>query len=446
MNDASFQNSPFDAFARTLLAWRKDLCLTPFHVPKQSSLGALYITTVRKAKNYFMTSEERHEARYKRRRAERERRKQARSDSIGYLSDVFSFNNLYKAGKQSCNGVRWKNSTQRFEHHLFSTTAHNRRLIMEKTWKPYNYVHFTVTERGKTRPIDAPRIQDRQVHKVYAQKVLYPIYQHDMIWNNGASLPGKGFQFAKDELKKDLRYHFARYGRDGKVILMDCKQFFPSASHQTIYDRHKRLIRNTDIRKIGDDIISATPGDRGVPLGVEPSQMEMIAYPSPLDNYIKCQLSLKCAGHYMDDYYIIVPPDRDAKEILSLIVDKAEKIGLTISKTKTYISNLMKPFRYCKAKYFLTETGKVIMGGNRESVKRARRKIKAFYSRVQNGEMSYEDLWTSVNGTLGYFEGYNNHTKILKLRRLFYAIYGFSPEHIETFREMERLNSAIHCT
>ncbi len=37
---------PFDAFARTLLAWREDMCLIPFHVPRQSSLGALYITTV----------------------------------------------------------------------------------------------------------------------------------------------------------------------------------------------------------------------------------------------------------------------------------------------------------------------------------------------------------------------------------------------------------------
>lgn len=395
-----------------------------------------------------MTSNERREARYQRRKAERERRKQDRSNKIGNISEVFAYSTLYRAGKECCTGVRWKNSVQRFEQHLFSGTARRRKLLLDGKWEPCQYVHFTINERGKTRPIDAPRIQDRQIHKVYTQKVLLPLYLPDMIWNNGASLRGKGFHFSKNELKKDLRYHFARYGREGQIILMDCKQFFPSASHRTIYKRHNKLIYDSQLRKLGDDIVKSTPGDFGMPLGVEPSQAEMIALPSPMDNYIKCQLSLKCAGHYMDDYYIIVPPDMDAKEILRKVIEKSKELEITISEKKTVIAPLTKPFRYCKAKYRLTETGRVIIGGNKGSVKRARRKIKAFYEKVQNGEMSYEDLWTSVNGMLAYLESYDNHQRVLHLRRLFFAIYGFSPEHIENFRlkEMEKQNNAIHCS
>lgn len=425
---------PFDAFARTLLAWREDMCLIPFHVPRQSSLGALYITTVRKA-NKPMNSEERREARYQRRKARREKKKAERSEAVGGLADVFTFNNLYTAGKKCCNGVRWKNSTQRFELHLFSGTARRRKLLLSFQWKPCDYVHFTISERGKTRPIDAPRIQDRQIHKVYTQKVLLPLYLPDMIWNNGASLPGKGFQFSKELLKNELRYHFRRHGRDGYIILLDFKQFFPSALHSTIYARHDRLMFNDDVRRIGDDIVRTVPGDRGLPLGVEPSQAEMIAFPSPLDNYIKCQLSIKCAGHYMDDYYVVVPPDRDPHEILRLIISKAESIGLTVSKEKTRIVPLTKPFRYCKAKYTLTETGRVVVNGNRDGIKRARRKLKAFRAKIDNGEMTYEDLWTSVNAMLAYFGNYDDHMRVLKLRRLFYAIFGFSPEHIENFRK-----------
>ena len=185
---------------------------------------------------------------------------------------------------------------------------------------------------------------------------------------------------------------------------------------------------------------------KGLPLGVEPSQAEMIAFPSALDNYIKCQLSIKCAGHYMDDYYVIVPPDRDPKEIMQLIVAKAESLRLTISQSKTRIIPLTKSFKYCKAKYTLTETGKVIVNGNRDGIKRARRKIKAFYHKIQNGEMSYEDLWTSVNGILAYFGSYNDHGRILRLRRLFYAIFGFSPERIENFRERGNKGNEIHCS
>lgn len=387
----------------------------------------------------------RRSGRYERRKAKREANRLQRSLDVGGLSEVFTYHDLYSAGKQCCNAVRWKNSTQRFELHLFSGTARRRRLILEHKWEPAAYVHFMISERGKTRPIDAPRIQDRQVHKVFTQKVLLPLCLPSMIWNNGASLPGKGFEFSKQELRKDLRYHFRRYGRDGHVILLDFKQFFPSVSHEMIFRRHKQLLHNKDLRALGDSIVNTVPGGAGLPLGVEPSQAEMIAFPSALDNYIKCQLSIQCAGHYMDDYYVIVPPDRDPKEIMNLVVAKAESLRLTISRSKSRIVPLTRPFRYCKAKYHLTETGKVIVNGNRDGVKRARRKIKAFYKKIQNGEMSYEDLWTSVNGMLAYFESYNDHNRVLRLRRLFYTIFGFSPERIENFRE-RGIKGEIHCS
>lgn len=387
----------------------------------------------------------RRQGRYERRKAKRDNKRIQRSNEVGGLQDVFTFHNLYTAGKQCCKGVRWKNSAQRFEHHLFSGTAARRKMLISQKWKPGGYVHFILSERGKTRPIDAPRIQDRQIHKAFTQKVLLPLYLPSMIWNNGASLPGKGFDFSKRELRKDLQYHFRRYGLNGFIILLDFRQFFPSVSHEKIFERHDKFLLNHDIRGVGDAIVNTVPGGKGLPLGVEPSQAEMIAFPSDLDNYIKCQLSIKCAGHYMDDYYIIVPPGRDPKEIMRLVVAKAENLRLTISPSKSRIVPLTKPFRYCKAKYQLTETGRVVVNGNRDSMKRARRKIKAFYYKIQTGEMTYEDLWTSVHGILAYFENYDDHNRILKLRRLFYAVFGFSAEHIEEFRK-RGIKGEVHCS
>lgn len=386
----------------------------------------------------------RRKGRYQRRVAKRIEQKVRRSIEVGGIPDVFGFDDMYWAGKQCCNGVRWKNSVQRFELHLFSGTARRRKLLMEHRWTPAPYVHFILHERGKIRPIDAPRIQDRQIHKIFTPKVLLPLYIPSMIYNNGASLPGKGFEFSKRELEEDLCWHFRHYGREGYIILIDFKQFFPSVSHEELFKRHEQLLLHPDIRKIGDDVIKTVQGGKGLPLGVEPSQAEMIAFPSALDNYIKCQLGMKCAGHYMDDYYIIVPPGQDPKEIMSLVVAKATSLKLTVSVAKSKIISLTKPFKYCKAKFTLTESGRVIMCGNRGGVKRARRKIKAFHGKIERGEMTYEDLWTSVNGILAYFGGYNDHRRILKLRRLFYAIFGFSPEHIENFRMRGKLHE-VHC-
>ena len=44
-----------------------------------------------------------------------------------------------------------------------------------------------------------------------------------------------------------------------------------------------------------------------MPLGVEPSQLEMMSLPSAVDNWAKCQMGVHCFGHYADDYWAILP-------------------------------------------------------------------------------------------------------------------------------------------
>lgn len=119
------------------------------------------------------------------------------------------------------------------------------------------------------------------------------------------------------------------------------------------------------------------------------------------------------------------------------VIEKAEEQKLTVSKSKSRIVPLTRGFRFCKVKYELTESGKVVTHGNRKAPRRARKKIRVFHERVENGAMTYMDLWTSVNGMLAYLEQYNDHEKVLELRRVFYRTYGFSCEHYETFRQKE---------
>ena len=41
-------------------------------------------------------------------------------------------------------------------------------------------------ERGKVRPIDAPHVSDRQIHKTLCNEALVPLYSPGMIYDNGA--------------------------------------------------------------------------------------------------------------------------------------------------------------------------------------------------------------------------------------------------------------------
>lgn len=378
-----------------------------------------------------MTNEERRERRYQRRKAKREANRQARTLSVGGIEDVFTYNKMYNYGKKCCKGVRWKCSTQLFELHIFSITAKNRRKVLEQKYKWHRYCHFRLNERGKVRPIDAPHIQDRQIHKTLTNEVLLPLYQPRMIYNNGASQRGKGYEFAQRQLLKDLHEHYRKYGRKGVAILIDFKQFFPSASHDVLRQVHRDLIENKQLRRLADSIIDTVPSTLGMPLGVEPSQAEMIHLPSDLDNYMTCQMGLTEYSHYMDDYCILLEDAEKAPEVIDKFIELAHNSKLTVGVNKTKVVNLTKPFKFCKATYRLTETGKVIVNGSRDSMKRTRRKLIFFHN---NPKFTPDDIWNSVQSSITYFGKYNDHKRLLKIYRLVYALFGWHCSSINDFR------------
>jgi len=63
---------------------------------------------------------------------------------------------------------------------------------------------------------------------------------------------------------------------------------------------------------------------------------------------------------------------------------------------------------------------------------------------IDEGKMGYMDLWASMNGMLAYLEQFDEHRNILRLRRLFFALFGFSCEDINEFRKREGANVAVH--
>lgn len=397
-----------------------------FHVSWAKQISGTLQVIMYGGRTTFMNSQERREGRYQRRKAKRQAKKQARSDALGPIEKVFSYRKMFRYGRKCCNGVRWKQSVQNFELHLFSGTAKRRRQILDKTWKPRKCVHFTLCERGKVRPIDAPHVTDRQVHKTHGNEVLIPLYSPGMIYDNGASQCGKGLHWHFKRIKEHLTWHHRRYGRIGAVGLLDLKGFFPNAPRWLIYQRHQQLILNPDLCQVADTIVAYSPcttPERGMPLGVEPSQQEMVALPSAVDNWLKCQMGVHCAGHYMDDYYIIMPDVEQLKAVIREMVRRFEALGIRVNKRKCKIIPLTKPFRFCKARFTLGPTGKITVNGSRDGVKRARRKLKMFYQEFKAGKRPLSDAEQFMECQTAYYRVFNDHGRLLRLRRLYHAIF-----------------------
>ena len=373
-----------------------------------------------------MNSQERREARYQRRKARRQKKREERCAALGPLNEVFSYRKMFFYGRKCCNGVRWKQSTQNFELHLFSGTARRRREVLEGRWKPKKCVHFTLRERGKVRPIDAPHITDRQIHKTICNEVLVPLYTPSMIHDNGASQRGKGLHWHFKRLKQHLAWHYRHYGREGAVLQIDLKGYFPNAPHTLIYQRHQQLITATVLREPADKIIRFSPcptPDQGMPLGVEPSQLEMVALPSAIDNWIKCQARAEYAAHFMDDYLLVFPTIEEAKRMGHEIVRRFEAKGIRVNRRKCSVTPLTKPFRFCKARFTLTETGKIKVNGSRDGIKRARRKLKLFYREFKAGKRDFKDIEQYMECQSAYYRCFDDHGRLLRLRRLYHAIF-----------------------
>ena len=218
-------------------------------------------------------------------------------------------------------------------------------------------------------------------------------------------------------------------------MLADFHHFFPAAPHALLYERHRRLILDPDLRALADLMVATVPGEVGMYLGVEPSQQEMVSLPSAIDNYIKCQLGIHCAGHYMDDYYVIYHDIEELKQIARDIVKKFESFGIRVNKKKCKIIPLTKPFRFCKARFTLTETGAIKINGSRDGVKRARRKLKMFHREYLAGRKTLFEIDQYMECQTAYYRHFDDHGRLLRLRRLHYAMFN-------RYREQEQLKKS----
>lgn len=374
-----------------------------------------------------MNSQERREARYRRRKAAREKKLLERTKAVGTLEEALSFSALYKAGKDACKGVRWKTSTKNFELRLFSRTAAARKRLITNNWKCKKPCTFTLAERGHIRKIDAPHINDRQVHKAFCRRVLRPLYYPHLIYDNGASIEDKGFSFAIKRVLKFLRHWYKKNGTAGYIVTIDFKGYFPNAPHSTIEDIHKRFILDDKLRDLADYLLNAF-GPVGMALGVETSQTEASILANSVDHALKDQASVKELERYMDDTLFVVLTEQEALEMLDIAKQSALQSGLILNENKTHIKPITDWFKYCQWRFKMTESGKIIIKPSRRSTTNMNHKLNSFSRKVIAGEKTIRETYLDYSCFLAYIKHGNSHNIFLKTNRRFFELFGFYPK------------------
>lgn len=315
------------------------------------------------------------------RRKEREREALLRCIDYELVTDPRS---LFQASIECERGVLWKESVQRFALRRALNCAQLSRELRDGTYRKRPAQHFILHERGKARLISAVQFRDRVVQKSLCENSLVPLLSRGLIYDNTATLKGKGTEFARLRFAKHLRLAWGRWGSAGYLVHYDFKSYFASIDQKRAMGRLERkllrLCRNEEevlsVRRVlwlARQFVCEE--DRGLGLGNQTSQIVAVEYANPIDHMICEVLRLGLSGRYMDDGYVFCPDGDAAKVALGAIEAKAASIGLALHPRKCGIAPVGREHVFLKYKFRVdARSGQVIMSPVAETLRRYRRR------------------------------------------------------------------------
>lgn len=369
-----------------------------------------------------MTSSDRKEGRFQRRKNARYIKRQRFIGKYDKLEVVADLNTLMSASKKARSGITWKASVQRYMMNTLKNIAeaHNKVLSGEDVRK--GFIKFDIVERGKLRHISSVHFSERVVQRALCANVLIPVLTRGFVYDNGASLKGKGVSFALNRLKTHLHRHYRKHGKEGYVLVIDFSDYFGRIDHKVVKEIMLKNFTDERLIPLGMSFVDAF-GESGLGLGSETSQIFAVAFPSPIDHYIKEVLRIKGFARYMDDSYLIHEDKEYLTECLVELRVRLAKLGVVLNPKKTQIIKLSKGFQFLKTQFFLTSTGRVVCKACRQSIVRQRRKLKKFKKFVETGEMSYAHVYNSYMSWRGYIGHKNAHRTIRSMDKLFNKLF-----------------------
>lgn len=360
-----------------------------------------------------------------------------------------SFDSLYDASYKVCRNVRWKDSVINFEESRIDTILRTEEDLRNNEYIQLAFSCFSVIERGKQRDIRACHIDDRLVQNALCEVALLPEITPKFVYDNCATLKGKGIDFALKRAKKHLQEAHRCYGlgKDFYGARIDIRKYFDSIDHAALKNIAKTVIKEESIYNLVAYFIDTfsfklthdkqpIPGkiyyiardkqyvrtrakkfrrnrkyyeydEKSLGLGSQTSQLLALLALNEVDHFIKEKLHIKFYGRYMDDLYLLHNDAHYLNYCLSEIEKKLREVGLEMNRKKSYVSMIhpigddnkkKAPFKYLKWNFYLTNTNRIIQVPFKEKIAKQRRKLRKMAERWKAGLISTEDIQTSYQG------------------------------------------------
>jgi RNA-directed DNA polymerase len=358
--------------------------------------------------------------------------KRTAPEKMGQYETIYDYRNLLDAAHQCGNGVRWKCSVQTFEINRLRWCSNLQKALKDGSYKSKGFNEFYINERGKMRRIQSVHISERTVQKSLCNNVMKPKIVPKLIYDNSASLKGKGTDFALNRLKCHLERHYRKHGRKGGVLTIDFKNYFASIDHEKLLALLQKEFPDEGVYNFLSQFVTAF--DEGLGLGSEISQISAIYLPNEVDHYIKERLHIKGYGRYMDDSYLIHEDIEYLKYCLTQIEKILDRLGITLNRNRTRITPLTQSFIFLKKRVHLEANGSVTFRLTRKNITARRRKMKKLKHKLDEGKISMDAIRQSYQSWRGYAEKYNTHNTLRNMDKLYFELYGEWPERTHNGR------------
>lgn len=360
--------------------------------------------------------------------------------------------------------IHFKYNVQNYRLNELKEIASFREAYKNGTFKFTDSKAFYLRERGRERYIQPVTFRDRVIVHAFCQYVLLPKLTPYLIYDNCASIEGKGIDKSLDRFRVHLQRYYTRHkSNEGYILQIDCRKYFDNLRHDLIIEKLsskldpeeidflKMILKQNEIdvsymtdeqyatcmtdvfnaieynamrhEKTGEKIMRKSIG-----IGSETSQIIGLYYLAEIDNYVKIVKGFKYYARYMDDSYVIHKDKEVLRELLEELKAKYAELGLQINDKKTQIRKISKPVVFLKTIYILTETGKVVKRKCKDTFKRERIKLKKFATKVLNKEMTYNMVkmqYLSWRGTIMRHKGrmYKNYKQVSRMDKLYNELF-----------------------
>lgn len=335
---------------------------------------------------------------------------------------IYDFANLYAAYRAARKGKRWKNSVAKVESNALEAVARLQMELREGHYRPGDYHEFFVFE-PKRRLIQTNSIKDKIVQHAFCDNILYPVLSRPFILDNYGSQIGKGAHFGLNRLSGFMREYYRRNGSaDGWVLKADVHHYFASIRHDILKRDVAKMIKDPRSLALSSAIIDSTPGDVGIPIGNQSSQIYALLYLNELDHFVKEGLRIRCYGRYMDDFYLIHKDKAKLQEARRKIEKLLAPRGLQLN-GKTQIFPLRNGIDFLGFHTYLTDTGKVVRKLRKSSKSKMKRKLRKYKVMYENGALSREKITDSYKSWRAHASHGNCRSLIAEYDKIFASIF-----------------------